>query len=373
MSPKEEVKPHTHVIRVTKDGCSALHYPDISFAVAPSTMRQKLLRCIGFNNAVECPRETLLKMPHLKNILAKNATAQLTRRMVTGHVTEPGGLLIQLSVNKPGGERKAESNDESAIKVGKAKPRSVELVKSGSKAQAASPKAGEMTSAMRAQLRAKYGKGKMLVRHGRMVTVRTTNFESTMLRCVVSVYERPAPYQHFVMAASANVQGVGGIADSIDIFKLFIDRGEERSSALDLANPRTRLLIAEILVDTVELEDQGEELVLVVSPEAIRDRWAKSRKRRKDTDTEPERTGKEGRTGRSVNHEKDGASSAKETKSPTEPFQVQPAISRTQMTAVGGFTGGFQDRETKVQVVQRLSDRLFAGQRRLHPTGKGPG
>merc|ERR1719199_2291150 len=94
-SPSEESKPHSHVIRVAKDGSSALHLPDITFALSPSTLRDKLMRCIGISNPVMGPRETVIMMPPLSN-----AKGDIVKRAVAGHVRAPYGLKVQLMSNK---------------------------------------------------------------------------------------------------------------------------------------------------------------------------------------------------------------------------------------------------------------------------------
>jgi len=98
---------------------------------------------------------------------------------------------------------------------------------------------------------------------------------SESIRAVISIYERPQPYQHFLMCAyepqSSREWEV--LADSIDVFRLFTDDKESKDhvpQALDLTNPSTQDKLAEVLVNCVELAERNDELVLVVPQESIR-------------------------------------------------------------------------------------------------------
>lgn len=350
MSPAEEAKPHVHIIRVTKDTTSVLHCPDISFAVSPSTARKKLLRCIGVSSAVEGPRETLISMPSLDSVIAKDSKGRYKKRTVTGHVMAASGLRIQLLGDQT-----------------KSKPKAILDGSAGTNGYPADSdiKRGEMTDEIRAQLRAKHGKGRLLVRHGRMVAVRCEGYDASSIRAVVSVHERANPYRHFVMSAyePQTSREWELLADSIDIFKMFFDRDDPKSVAMDLANPASRQLIAEALVDAVELADNHEELMLIMPPEKVRELFRKSR----------DQAALALAGGGSTSALTSEGSAKKRSTAQVEQFEVIPAITRNQVSAVGGFTGGNGDRDRLHQVEQRLSDRLFTGHKRLNPTGRGPG
>jgi hypothetical protein len=94
-SPAEESKPHSHIIRIAKDGSSTLHLPDISFAVSPSTIRAKLLRCIGQSTPMQAPREVQLQLPSVENVTGQT----MGNREVTGHVNKRDGLKVQINSN----------------------------------------------------------------------------------------------------------------------------------------------------------------------------------------------------------------------------------------------------------------------------------
>ncbi|CAE8670727.1 unnamed protein product, partial [Polarella glacialis] len=232
VSPQESSKPHSHVIRVSKDGTSALHLPDMSFAVSPSTMRKKLLRCIGVSSPVQGPRETMISMPQ-----------PLIGRYVTGHVNDPAGLRLQMV--PPGGAAGGQ------------------LASHGPN-NAHGLSTSTMPPATRAHLRAKFGKGRQLLRRG----VRLPLGESSeAIVAVVSVFERKEPYQHFVVCAyePQTSREWEVLADSIDVFKLFTGKEPGRSPALDLTNPASRQEVAEILLHSVELQHQEELLVISVT------------------------------------------------------------------------------------------------------------
>mmetsp|Transcript_39186 Transcript_39186/g.72532 ORF Transcript_39186/g.72532 Transcript_39186/m.72532 type:complete len:2608 (+) Transcript_39186:108-7931(+) len=348
-SPKEEAKPHTHVLRVAKDGSSVLHLPDISFAVSPSTMRDKLLRCIGLSSPVQGPRETQLTMPSVENILgpmgAKQSGGAIMKRAVTGHVSAPYGLKVQL-INS-GSRHVPDADGTDPIKM-------------------------SMPAAVRAQLRAKYGKGRLLVRHGRMLNLHgKKGTEVEAIRAVVSIYERPQPYQHFVMCAyePQTSREWETLADSIDVFRLFTDNKERQETipqALDLATPATQEKLAEVLVNCVELAERNDEFVLIVPPETIRNYVERSKQKQLEAaqvaalesgaatpPSETSRLGSAGSQQRSI-----------------EPFDVRPAISR--VIARSGEGGVRVSQEAEDPVEQRTGDRLFTAQRRLVPAGRGP-
>merc|ERR1719262_1733067 len=103
--------------------------------------------------------------------------------------------------------------------------------------------------------------------------MRAAGYDSTTMRVVVSVYERPDPYRHFVISAyePQTSREWEVLADSIDVFKMFFDRSDPAKQAIDLANPVTRQMVGEALVDAVELLDEHGELTLIVVPEKVRE------------------------------------------------------------------------------------------------------
>ncbi|CAK0804409.1 unnamed protein product [Prorocentrum cordatum] len=331
VSPQEASKPHTHIIRVSKDGANAVCVPDMSFAVGPSTMRSKLLWCIGLTTPVQGPRETLVKLPGMDTVTAGASKNVVVRRTITGHPNEHFGLTVHLL--GAGGRAESERAAQS------------------------------MPAPMKAQLRAKYGKGRLLARHGRMLALRGSKSEES-IRAVVSVYERSQPYHHFVMSAyePQTSREWEVLADSIDIFRLFSDREEKR--AQDLANPVTRERLAQTLVRSLELCERESELVLVVSPAAVREHKEKEKVEHKqqalmDREKNPEVSGRESR--------EDYASPlplAAGRASPLQAFDARPAITSTIARAVGGFTGDY-DRGEDVMVEESSRDRLFTAVRRL--------
>jgi len=309
LSPTEEAKPHSHVIRVAKDGSSALHLPDISFAISPSTLRDKLLRCIGISSPVQGPRETLIMMQP-----ASNAKGDIVKRAVTGHVRAPFGLKVQLISKK---HKEMSESDQLTT---------------------------DMPPECRARLRVKFGKGRLLVRHGRMLRVQGKS-EAESIRVVVTIYERPQPYQHFLMSAyePQTSREWEMIADSIDIFRLFTDNKKDgqgsAAQALDLTNPATQETLAEILVNCVELAEQNHELTLVISPDAIRTFTEQRRATAAIADTDS-----------SV---PDGTPDLTASTA-GEPFEVKTAVSR--VTHRGAEDDG-------APIEQRSGDRLFTAQR----------
>lgn len=334
MSPKEDMKPHTHVIRVSKDGSRITQLPDMSFAVSPSTLRSKMLRCIGFSSAIEGPRETAVKLPSVDGVTGPDNDKNLARRTVTGHINENKGLRVQLQSSAG----------------------SLTVDRCG---------AATMPAQVKAQLRAKHGKGRLLVRQGRMLRLRESD-PPEALRAVISVYERPQPYQHFVLNAyePTSSREWEVLADSIDVFRLFTDLRDQKSRALDLAKPSIRERIAEVLVNCVELAEQDHELVLLISPAEVRQRVKAmgSQLQRDGTSTElvplP------------------APDSGSPRASHLEPFEAQPAMSRVQTTAVSSSPRDLSDGDAQAETIvveQRLSDRLFVGQRRLAISERHPG
>merc|ERR1719230_911885 len=131
-----------------------------------------------------------------------------------------------------------------------------------------------MAPEMRAQLRAKFGKGRLLVRMGRTLKLQARTGQPDTVRAIVSVFERPRPYYHFVLCAyePQTSREWEVLADSIDLFRLFTDKSMAQSQPLDLANPKTQEKLAGVLVVCVELQERDGELCLVVSPTAVRDK-----------------------------------------------------------------------------------------------------
>mmetsp|Transcript_20146 Transcript_20146/g.35774 ORF Transcript_20146/g.35774 Transcript_20146/m.35774 type:complete len:2724 (+) Transcript_20146:77-8248(+) len=340
VSPQQETKPHSHIIRVSKDGASATHLPDMSFALSPSTMRQKLLSCIGLSTPLQGPREEGVVLPD-----NSGAAGALVGRIVTGHVNDPSGLRIQLvapplhgtNTNLPGSESKPLT----------------------SAAAAGQP------AAVRAQLRAKYGKGKQLARRGVRLQLRGGQ-EGESVRCVVTVFERPEPYHHFIVSAyePQTSKEWEVLADSIDVFRLFTGREEGRSPALDLNNPAARMEVADILLHAVELQHQEDELLLSISATAARQYMAEKQRQqralRERDSRAPEVAG--GETTLPDAAELQGLAP------PSETLPLQPASTNVRVKAVVGFSGGI-DRETSLMVEQRGRDRLLVGQRRLSKDG----
>lgn len=357
VSPQEASKPHSHVIRITKDGQNAMHLPDVSFAVTNSTVRTKLLRCIGLMTPVEGSRETLLRMPPLEAAAGHAGEETLVRRAVSGHVSERAGLTLHVVTarGRPSSSTAAESAGTLA------------LTQRG---------AAAVPPALRAQLRAKHGKGKLLVRHGRTLGLHGGE-KSDSIRAVVSVYERSQPYQHFVICAyePQTSREWEMLADSIDIFKLFAEKGERRSQALDLGNPATREHLARVLVECAELDCKADEFVLVLPPAVVREHLERNRQKQRvaalpDRSKEPEVTG--GEVGGGDSGASDAAGSNKPRALLMEDFEVTPAATNVQTRAVGGMHGDY-DRGEDLVVEQRGRDRLFTAQRRLAPQGRGHG
>mmetsp|Transcript_45190 Transcript_45190/g.144740 ORF Transcript_45190/g.144740 Transcript_45190/m.144740 type:complete len:2710 (-) Transcript_45190:80-8209(-) len=353
LSPQEACKPRTHIVRVTKDGRNALHLPEMSFAVTHSTLRTKLMHCIGLSTPVQGPRETLVQMPPVDRGLALGDD-DVVPRTVTGHVNERFGLTVQLV--KPRGSSR-----------GGIAPQAV----GGSAAGKVAPAA--MSPAMRAHLRAKYGKGKLLVRHGRMMTL-DGSVSGEAIRTVVSVYERSQPYHHFIMSAyePQTSREWELLADSIDLWKLFSDPDEKRQQALDLGNPVTRERLAKALVNSVLLSSREDEIVLAVNSKQVREHMQRSQKEHhqqlkalSDRSREPEVTG--GEPGDSA--DMFAATASQEGQHSVDAdLAVQPAVTNVQARAVGGLNGG-QDS----LIEQRGRDRLFTAQRRLAASGMGMG
>jgi len=347
ISPDYAGKPHSHVYRVTKDGSSALSIPDVSFAVSNSTIRSKLLRCIGLSSHIQGPRETSIALPAAKDVTGKDSDSLVPIR-VTGIATERGGLSLKL----------VDPKKRALTGVAGACLQNLHA----DKAPAALP------AATRAHLREKYGKGKLLVRHGRLLGFEGAD-KGHAIRAIISVYERSQPYQHFVACAyePQTSREWEVVADSIDIFKLFGDRDENRSQALDLGNPATREKLANVLAECVVLATREDEYVLIVSPSMVRAHVGKQIKEERakqkavrDRSLEPEVTGGE----RNGDVKVGGGRT-------TYALEIQPAVTSIQARAVGGFNGGY-DRAEDVFVPQRAKDRLFVAQRRL-ATSKSKG
>merc|ERR1719265_2641009 len=117
---------------------------------------------------------------------------------------------------------------------------------------------------MRAQLRGKFGKGRLLVRMGRTLKLQGPQIggsRADTVRAVVSVFERPRPYYHFVLCAyePQTSREWEVLSDSIDLFRLFTDRSRAQSQPLDLANPTTQEKLAGVLVNCVELAERDHE------------------------------------------------------------------------------------------------------------------
>eukprot|EP00746_Dinoflagellata_sp_MGD_P161943 gnl/MRDRNA2_/MRDRNA2_89295_c0_seq1.p1 gnl/MRDRNA2_/MRDRNA2_89295_c0~~gnl/MRDRNA2_/MRDRNA2_89295_c0_seq1.p1 ORF type:complete len:1661 (-),score=392.23 gnl/MRDRNA2_/MRDRNA2_89295_c0_seq1:298-5280(-) len=350
-SPAEESKPHSHIIRISKDGSSTLHLPDISFAVSPSTIRAKLLRCIGQSTPMQAPREVQLQLPNVESVTGQT----MGNREVTGHVNKRDGLKVQINSN----DRKLPGHDSH-----------------GSKAVAMEFSASMLPHTMRAQLREKFGKGRLLVRLGRTLPICHPGASSSdgaeRCRVVVSVFERPKPYYHFVICAyePQTSREWEVLADSIDLFRIFADKNDKTgghdSRPLDLANPATQARLANILVNCVELAEREHELSLVIAPKAVRDHL-QAEKKKAIRDAEPEQTGDEPADGDAGVQTRDLDLGSV---TPKDAIEVRPAISRITARSVGGFTDA---RDSDQLVDQRVGDRLFAAQRRLATMGDGAG
>eukprot|EP00931_Biecheleriopsis_adriatica_P037375 TRINITY_DN21430_c0_g3_i1.p1 TRINITY_DN21430_c0_g3~~TRINITY_DN21430_c0_g3_i1.p1 ORF type:complete len:2799 (-),score=680.31 TRINITY_DN21430_c0_g3_i1:45-8354(-) len=331
VSPQEGSKPHTHIIRVSKDGGSALHVPDLSFALTPSTIRAKMLHCIGLSTPMHGPRETLLTMPS-----QAAAAAKLVGRIVTGHVNDPAGLRIQLVPGARGGDFGDHGQTGAAA------------------APLTSASAAGQPAAVRAQLRTKYGKGKQLARAGVCLQLRGGQ-DGESVRCIVTVSERPEPYQHFIVHAyePQTSREWEVLADSIDVFKLFTGNTEGRSPALDLTNPAARKECADILLRSGELQQQDDELVLTISAAAAR----KYMMERQQLQRAASAKDRDNRAPEVAGREEPVASEGEGQHLSTETFDVQTISSHTRMRAKEG--------ESEVLVELRGRDRIFVGQRRL--------
>jgi len=307
----DETRPHTHILRIAKDGSTTMHVPDITFAISPSTIRTKLLRCIGASSQLEGPRDTMLTMPSVTSVTGQKT---LVQRKVTGHVNSKGGLRVQLLSNgRPSEQVDIQGVDHTAT---------------------------AMPAAMRAQLRAKYGRGRLLVRQGRKLILRATQ---QSLRTVVSIYERSQPYYHFVLHAyePQTSREWEVLVDSIDIYRLFTDREVGRSQ-LDLANPATQGKIAGVLAECVDLSERDDEIVLTVSPSAVSNHMDR------------------------VHGDQKGSLDAGRKR---ESLEVRAVRSHVHTLAVAGLT----DDRAEQLVEQKSSDRLFLMQRRIAAGGQGRG